>query len=69
VDHVDTVNQDRSRVGPLEPGQDAQRRRLSAPAGTEQRDEFSSAQTQGNVADRVYAPEALGQRDQLNVTG
>ena len=54
-------DQHSSCVGHLEPGQEAQRGRLAAPARSQQRENFPAFERQGDVVDGHRRIEALGE--------
>ena len=62
VRDVVTRHRDRARVGPLEPGGDAQRRRLAASAGPEQADQLAVAQREVEALERDRLAERLADR-------
>ena len=57
--HVGPVEAHRSRIRRLEPGEDAQERRLAATRGPEQREQLALRHLQRDIVERRVRPEAL----------
>ena len=63
------VHDDAAGVGRLQPGDDAQQRRLAAARGAEQRDQFAVADVERHVAQRAEGVELLAEVADLDAHG